>query len=183
MAAFIFNWTLFCVCIGIVFLILGHPSPVFYMLGVGQQGALNTNGTSVYNAKPVDSAAFVTALGGVLTSSTSMLLLLGIGIIGLSIAAATGLLQQVGSFAAIYLIPLFMYLFLMNYVVMPWSMFFVNSNCDSAAMAAGTLTPAQVSACQADPNNVAIPDTIKWPILLLFNFMTVWSVVTFIRGG
>ena len=187
MAAFIFNWTLACVCIGIVFYFLGHTSPVFYILGVGQEGALNTNGTSAYNGRPVDSGAFAVNLGRVLTSSTSMLLLLGIGVLGLTLAAATGLLQQVGSFAAIYLIPLFMYLFLMNYVVMPWSMFFIDSNC--GGVTTGTLTPAQADACyssvpaEGTTNSGAVPDNIKWPILLIFNFMTVWSVITFIRGG
>jgi hypothetical protein len=190
MAAFIFNWTLACVCMGIVFYFLGHTSPVLYILGVGQTGALNTNGTSVYNARPVDSAAFAMGLGSVLTSSTSMLLLLGIGVLGLTLAAATGLLQQVGSFAAIYLIPLFMYLFLMNYVVMPWSSFFINSNCEGNT---ATMTPEQAAACygtvptDGPPSTTntggAVPDAIKWPILLIFNFMTVWSVITFIRGG
>ena len=188
MAAFIFNWTLACVCMGIVFYFLGHTSPVLYILGVGHAGSLNVNGTSAYNARPIDSGAFATGLGQVLTSSTSLLLLLGIGVLGLTLAAATGLLQQVGSFAAIYLIPLFMYLFLMNYVVMPWSSFFINSNC-AEITSGGALTTEQQAACFGTTQDMntntsgSVPDNIKWPILLIFNFMTVWSVVTFIRGG
>lgn len=178
MASFIFNWTLACVCIAIVFYFLGHTSPVMYAMGIGQTGALDTAGNPVYGGKPIDQSTFVQNLGSMLFNPTSMLLLLGIVGIGL-VAGAAGLFQQATSFAAIYLVPLFIYVFIMNYVVMPWSMFFVDSSCDSAAMAAGTLTPEQAAACGTN----AVPDIIKWPILLLFNFMTVWAAIIFIRGG
>jgi hypothetical protein len=185
MASFIFNWTLACVCISIVFYFLGHTSPVLYAMGVGQTGAVNTAGNPAYGGKPLDAQAFVTALANVITSPTSMALLLGITVLGL-VAGATGLLQQSTSFAAIYIIPLFIYLFMMNYVVMPWSMFFVDSNCQGVSSISpgttGSLTPEQANACgvSAFGGDAGI---IKWPILLLFNFFTVWAAITFIRGG
>jgi hypothetical protein len=183
MASFIFNWTLACVCIGIVFYFLGYTSPVMYAMGVGQNGAVNTAGNPAYAGKPIDQAAFVRSLANMLISPTNMLLLAGIVLAG-AVAGAAGLLQQSTSFAAIYLIPLFMYLFLMNYVIMPWSMFFVDSNCESVSNLTpgnSTLSPEAANACGTTAfNDVGI---IKWPILLLFNFMTVWAAITFIRGG
>ena len=74
----------------------------------------------------------------------------------------------------------------MNYVVMPWSMFFVDSNCPGVTT--GTLTSQQVQACQTTVfPSITIPNTdvginLQWPVLLLFNFFTVMSAVSFIRG-
>lgn len=190
MASFFFNWTLLCICIGIVFLFLGHPSPVFYALGIGQEGAQVPNpdgGTSsAYGGKPIDIGKMVGNLGNILVSPTSLFLLIALAVGGL-IPGAAQVLQQGTSFAAFFLVPLFIYLFIMNYVVMPWSMFFVNSNCPGVE--SGSLTPEQTAACQtATFPVISIPNTdvginIQWPILLLFNFFTVQAAISFIRGG
>jgi hypothetical protein len=187
MASFVFNWTLACVCIAIVFFFLGHTSPVLYAMGVGQNGALDSNSNPAYGGKPLDQGKFVQSLAGVLTNPTSLLLLAGFSAAAILayVGGAVGLFQQMTSFAAIYLIPLFIYLFIMNYVVMPWSSFFMDSNCPTVST--GVLTPEQTQACQTDVlpsiTSGGVSINLKWPILLLFNFFTVWAAITFIRGG
>jgi hypothetical protein len=104
------------------------------------------------------------------TSLPSQGSLLGLGALA---AAAIGgaLVLSVSGFSAIYIIPIFILAFIVNFLVVPISMFF-DSSC--APVAAGAVQTCVVTG--------GIPSIIYYPFLLIFNIITVMAIISFVRG-
>lgn len=157
-------------CLSLGFYLMGQPSALLYILGCGNSGtAIDSTGSSTYGCSPISITSMINRMGQMITSLPSQGSLIGLGTAAAA-AIGTAILVSVSGFSAIYIIPIFILAFIVNFLVVPVSMF-LPAVCSPTA--AGT-----ISTCTAN----SLPDIIYMPFLLIFNVITVMAIVSFVRG-
>jgi hypothetical protein len=161
-------YILLTMSIGISLWFFGITTPVTLILGIqpnGVGGAYDPTGVGVYQGKPFELSNFVQNIGQLMSSTGAITQLLGITAVVIGVTALTG-------FSSMYFIPVALLLFMVNYVAMPVSSDVLNASCMHA-----TDPTACVNA------GGGLPAFIYYPILLIFNMLTIMAIISFIRGG
>jgi len=156
---------LFMVCIGIGLWFLGIPTGLTYILGIEPTAgmAFAPTGDAVYGGKPLDLTTFVQRIGQVFTSTNGIAALLGIGA-AIVVSSLTG-------FSSMYFIPAVLLIFLTNFFALPISSDILGTHCSDATVS---------STCT---QSVGMPPFIYYPLLIVFNVLTILACTSFIRGG
>ena len=160
-----FAYTLLTLCIAISLWFFQMPTPITYVLGVSNTGqAFDPTGKAVYGGKPMEQSDFLQKIGQLFSTTDGIARLIGFVLAGVALTALTG-------FSSMYFVPVILLLFITNFVAMPISQDVLAPNCIN------NIDPA---ACMA---NGAMPAFIFYPLLLIFNVLTVMACISFIRGG
>jgi hypothetical protein len=144
----------------------GIPTALTYTLGLYPEGgqAYSATNSPVYRGEPIEPMSFLTRLGNLFSNPNGIASIIAIVAASIGIAALTG-------FSSMYFIPLIMLVFLFNYIAMPLSAGVLGTTCQS----------------ETAPSNCVeqqgLPSIIYYPLLLVFNIMTVLACISFIRGG
>jgi hypothetical protein len=159
-------WVLFCLCVAISLWFFGMPTPLTYVLGLDHTAgqAYAPTGEKVYGGAPFDLTNFLQRIGALLSNTSGIGGLLGLIGGGLVVSALTG-------FSSMYFVPVVILLFITNFVSMPITSDVLGTNCADANDA---------STCT---QSAGIPVFIYYPLLVIFNFMTIMAAISFIRGG
>lgn len=158
-------YVMFMLCIGISLWFLGIPTGITYVLGIQPAAGLAyaPTGDAVYGGKPLDLTTFVQRIGQVFTSTNGIAALIGIGTL-LAVSSLTG-------FSSMYFIPAVLLIFITNFLALPISTDILGTHCTDAGVS---------STCT---QSAGIPPFIYYPILILFNVLTIMACISFIRGG
>jgi hypothetical protein len=161
-------FVLFMMCVGIAMWFLNFTTPLSYVLGISSTDgqAYSPNGESAYGGKPFEVTGFLERIGQFFSNPSNMGTAIGLLVVTLGLSALTG-------FSSMYFIPVLLMLFVVNYVVLP-----VNSD----LLAGSCANAAQPNDC-VKSIGTGLPEVIYWPLMLIFNVITVMACLSFIRGG
>ena len=160
------SYVLFTLCIGISLWFFGMPTSLSYNLGIAPNGgqAFSPTGEPVYGGVPLSATNFIQKIGQIFSNTSSIVSLLGIGVAAIGISALTG-------FSSMYFIPVVLLVFIFNFIAMPMSSEVLGTVCTS---------PTDPGSCT---QTQGVPTFIYYPLLIIFNFLTIMSIISFIRGG
>ena len=181
-------------CIAIAFMLAGKYNALFYVLGVNGQGpgpeatatidgaATATIPAPGYGGVPVNikdmGARFIT----VLTNPTNIGILIGLTTLaaGISLVSAGtlgGVTQNLTSFAALYFVPILMFFFFANMLIMPVDQYLQQANCPGQYTANTDYVTAQ--SC----GSAQMPGAIYYPLLAIYNILGILALISFFKGG
>ena len=161
-----FAYVLLTLCIAISLWFFQMPTPITYVLGVTHSGqAYDPTGAAVYGGKPMEMTNFLQNIGKLFSTTDGIARLIGF-------VAATVALTSLTGFSSMYFVPVILLLFIVNFVAMPISQDILAPSCIN------NIDPAL---CMTQSNG--LPAFIFYPLLILFNVLTVMACISFIRGG
>lgn len=162
------TYTLFTMCIAISLFWFNMPTPLTYILGINSQGNIDPTGSQVYAGRPMEQTNFLQKIGQLFSTPTGIAALLAFTATTLAVSALTG-------FSSMYFVPVVLLIFITNFVSLPIADDVLNPTCVQAA---------DPGACVAHMNaGDGLPTFLYYPILLIYNIMTVIACIAFVRGG
>jgi hypothetical protein len=159
------TWTFFTLCITIALYWVGIPSSLTYVLGVNPSHgqAYGPDGNPVYGGKPFEQTTFLQRLGQLFSTNSGIAALIGFFLAGVAVSALTG-------FSSMYFVPVIILLFITNFTAMP--------------ITNELLAPACINTTtECVGTSGGVPEFIYYPMLLLFNIVSLMASISFIRGG
>jgi hypothetical protein len=194
------SYVMLMFAIAFAFYMFGQTSAIAYVLGYSDnQSPLDSSGNPVFNNQAIESTSFLSRMGQILSSQSSIQTLLGLGVVAIGAAALTG-------FSSMYFIPLILLVLLAPYLLMPVGMFMDDPSCsiysstgtigsaDAEAIAHNTTRsgmgwsyPSTYNSAQEEfehcvsisQNGLPYKDVIR----LFLNIITILAIISFVRGG
>ena len=185
-------YVLFMLGFAIAFMLAGKTNALFYLLGVEGYGPSPESTAVVEGTGTIDAPGFtgvpinLKVLGArfvnILISPTSIGILVGGAFIAGGLALFTGgltggIAQQLTSFAAVYLVPIVMFFFFANMLIIPVDQYLQQANCPGNYASATNTT--EYTQCQS----AQMPGAVFYPLLAIYNIAGILALITFYKGA
>lgn len=189
-------YVLFMLGIAIAFMLAGKTNALFYVLGIDGQGP-GPEATSVgssggvtgsipspgYGGVPVNMKDMGARFISILINPTSIGILVGLSVVAAGVSllggVGSGVTSNLTSFAALYFVPIVMFFFFANMLLVPVDQYLQQANCpgqysgDDPTLA---ITGQQCGSAQ-------MPGAIYYPVLAIYNLCGIMALISFFKGG